>query len=575
MAQFVQVLAEIGDFGRFQIQLLILLCVLNFLSPFYFFAHVFMVLDEPHHCAVAWVKNHTFNLSAAEQLALSVPLDTAGHPEPCLMFRPPAANASLQDILSHHFNETQPCDMGWEYPENRLPSLKNEFNLVCDRKHLKDTTQSVFMAGLLVGTLMFGPLWDRIGRKATILVQLLLFTLIGLVTAFVPSFELYMALRFAVATAIAGFAFSNVTLLTEWVGPTWRTQAVVLAQCTFSLGQMVLAGLAYGFRNWRLLQITGTAPGLLLFFYFWALPESARWLLTHGRMDEAKQLIQRAASANRRKLSPELMNQLVPEKTGPSGNALDLFRHPQLRKVTLIIFCVWFVDSLGYYGLSLQVGDFGLDIYLTQLIFGAVEVPARCSSIFMMQRSACGGHCAGCGGEDGHSCRLYHLLCVLCRAFPHHPPANRHGAGGHLLTDRGHPRTTSDSAGRVPRCPPHAHLRQPPHCGRPALHPAARDAWPGPERHPPGPGAGASPMVPQISALREGNRSHRKNFQPRSDLCEQYILLIEVSKSWTVSIRELPKHLLGYGQDPQGHRARPALLMEAAHTTWPMAVTSC
>lgn len=44
------------------------------------------------------------------------------------------------------------------------------------------------------------------------------------------------------------------------------------------------------------------------------------------------------------------------------------------------------MDSLGYYGLSLQVGDFGLDIYLTQLIFGAVEVPARCSSIFMMQR---------------------------------------------------------------------------------------------------------------------------------------------------------------------------------------------
>lgn len=44
-----------------------------------------------------------------------------------------------------------------------------------------------------------------------------------------------------------------------------------------------------------------------------------------------------------------------------------------------------FVDSLGYFGLGLKVGDFGLDIYLTQLIFGAVEIPARCSSIFMMQ----------------------------------------------------------------------------------------------------------------------------------------------------------------------------------------------
>lgn len=45
-----------------------------------------------------------------------------------------------------------------------------------------------------------------------------------------------------------------------------------------------------------------------------------------------------------------------------------------------------FVDSLGYYGLSLQVGDFGLDIYLTQLIFGAIEVPARLLSIFMMEK---------------------------------------------------------------------------------------------------------------------------------------------------------------------------------------------
>ncbi|XP_003930946.3 solute carrier family 22 member 13 isoform X1 [Saimiri boliviensis] len=386
MAQFVQVLAEIGDFGRFQIWLWILLCVPNFLSAFYFFAHVFMVLDEPHHCAVAWVKNQTFNLSAAEQLALSVPLDTAGHPDPCLMFRPPPANASLQDILSHRFNATQPCDLGWEYPEDRLPSLKNEFDLVCDRKHLKDTSQSAFMAGLLAGSLMFGPLCDRIGRKATILAQLLLFSAVGLATAFVPSFELYIALRFAVATAVAGFTFSNVTLLTEWVGPSWTTKAVVLSHCSFSFGQMALAGLAYYLRSWRLLQMAGTAPGFLLFFYFWVLPESARWLLTQGRMDEAKQLIRKAASVNRRKLSPELLSQLVPERTGPSGNVLDLFRHPQLRKVTLILFCVWFVDSVGYFGLSLQVGDFGLDIYLTQLIFGAVEVPARASSILMMEK---------------------------------------------------------------------------------------------------------------------------------------------------------------------------------------------
>lgn len=44
-----------------------------------------------------------------------------------------------------------------------------------------------------------------------------------------------------------------------------------------------------------------------------------------------------------------------------------------------------FADSLVYYGLSLNVTHFGLDIYLTQLAFGAVELPARFGCIFLLQ----------------------------------------------------------------------------------------------------------------------------------------------------------------------------------------------
>lgn len=58
----------------------------------------------------------------------------------------------------------------------------------------------------------------RIGHKATLLVQLLLFAILGMSTAFMPSFELYMVLCFSVATAVTGYTFSNVTLR-EYLGP--------------------------------------------------------------------------------------------------------------------------------------------------------------------------------------------------------------------------------------------------------------------------------------------------------------------------------------------------------------------
>lgn len=58
----------------------------------------------------------------------------------------------------------------------------------------------------------------RIGHTATLLVQLLLFAILGVSTAFVPSFELYVVLCFSVAAAVAGYTFSNVTLH-EYLGP--------------------------------------------------------------------------------------------------------------------------------------------------------------------------------------------------------------------------------------------------------------------------------------------------------------------------------------------------------------------
>ncbi|NXR10953.1 S22AD protein, partial [Semnornis frantzii] len=378
-----EILKVLGDFGPFQ-KWLVLFTVLPCLSvAFHQFCQLFMVSYVPHHCDTSWIRAVGPNLTEEEQLNLTLPRDAAGAYKQCSMYSP--VDWDLDSIRTYGLNATEKCRSGWVYPPGQPPSLLTEYDLVCDRKDLNDISQSIYMLGLFLGSLIFGPLSDRIGRRPVILIAVILQGLFGLGIAFVPHFYVYVAFRCVVGASVSGITMTILGLATEWIGVSSRPKAVLGSHCCFAIGQMILAGLSYGIRNWRLLQIAGSVPIFAFFFYFQMLPESARWLVTKGRIKEAKKVLQKAASFNKCTIPPELLEQLKPLKQTKSGSILDLFRKKHLRKVTLIMSCAWFVNNLVYYGLSLNVTNFGLDIYLTQLAFGAVEIPARVGCIFMLQ----------------------------------------------------------------------------------------------------------------------------------------------------------------------------------------------
>uniref|UniRef100_A0A8D2N7Z4 Solute carrier family 22 member 13 n=1 Tax=Zonotrichia albicollis TaxID=44394 RepID=A0A8D2N7Z4_ZONAL len=371
-----EILKAVGDFGRFQ-KCLVLLSVIPCLSvAFHQFCQLFMVVEVPHRCDTSWILAVGPNLTEEEQLNLTLPRGPNGHFEQCSMFSP--VDWDLDSILAYGLNHTEKCSSGWVYPSEQPPSLLTEFDLVCDRKDLNDIAQAIYMAGLLLGSMIFGPLklWgasvssqcSEEGKGST------------------PEQEVSLILTSRIILLQGKTAVSFFLSATEWIGVSSRPNAVLTSHCCFAIGQMILAGLSYGIRNWRLLEIAGSAPMFALFFYIWVLPESARWLVTKGRIEEAKKVLQKAAATNKCSLPPELLEQLKPEKEVRSGSFLDLFQKKHLLKVTLIMSCAWFVNSFVYYGLSLNVTNFGLDIYLTQLAFGAVEIPARFACIFTLQR---------------------------------------------------------------------------------------------------------------------------------------------------------------------------------------------
>ncbi|MBS0536169.1 MAG: MFS transporter [Proteobacteria bacterium] len=159
---------------------------------------------------------------------------------------------------------------------------------------------SAYLGGAVLGALFFGWLTDRLGRKKLFFITLAVYLTATAATALSWNIMTFALFRFLTGAGIGGeYAAINSTIQ-ELIPARMRGWTDLVINGSFwigaaigALGSLVLLDPAvidpdFG---WRLAFLIGAALALVIFFMRLWLPESPRWLMTHGHADEAHRVI--------------------------------------------------------------------------------------------------------------------------------------------------------------------------------------------------------------------------------------------------------------------------------------------
>uniref|UniRef100_A0A8C3MYV3 Uncharacterized protein n=1 Tax=Geospiza parvula TaxID=87175 RepID=A0A8C3MYV3_GEOPR len=380
--KFEDLLLEIGGFGRFQISILAILCLARIHLPMHFLLHNFLAATPSHHCAIPQQEAFV-NLTREEVLLISIPQKPDGTFSSCEMFSQPQFHLLLNSSLQpENKSIIQHCQHGWVYDHSQFTStISTQWDLVCEQRGLNQATATFFFIGVTVGAMVFGDLSDRFGRKTMLQLSLVCSLVFGMLSAASVSYTMLAVTRTLTGVALSGLSLIVLPLGMEWVDVQHRTFTGILTSIFWSLGNMLLALAAYLVREWHWLLVAVTAPCLLSIVCLWWVPESARWLIAKGKVKQAHRHLLRCARMNGRKDFA-----VSPENMGGSYSYISLFRTPVLRKISVCSGLVWFGVAFSYYGLSMNLTGFGLSIYLSQFVFGVIEIPAKMAMYVLVNR---------------------------------------------------------------------------------------------------------------------------------------------------------------------------------------------
>jgi putative MFS transporter len=219
--------------------------------------------------------------------------------------------------------------------------------------------------GLFIGTFAFGYVADKYGRRTIFTYSMLWYSAATLVMAFQDSGFSVCLWRLIAGIGIGVELVTIDTYISELVPKAMRGRAFAFNQGVQFSVVPVVAFTAYmlvpispfGFDGWRWVVLIGSTGALFVWLLRRGIPESPRWLINQGRLDEADAV----TSAIEAKVMADLGGAALPapgnhavEVAKPVGRLAEIFE-PRYRGRTTMLMIFQFFQTFGFYGFAAWV----------------------------------------------------------------------------------------------------------------------------------------------------------------------------------------------------------------------------
>lgn len=220
------------------------------------------------------------------------------------------------------------------------------------------TFAAATFAGLFLGTILFGSVSDRLGRRSVFTASLLWYTAATVVMACQSTAVGVDLWRFIAGVGLGVQMVTIDAYISELVPKAVRGRAFAFSTFVqFSAIPIVaLMGWAlvprdpFGVSGWRWVPLFSAVGAMVVLWIRSALPESPRWLIRHGRIEEAERVVAMIEARVEADLGRPLPEPVAPaEEEGAASRFSDIWRPPYRRR-TVMLMVFNFFQTIGFYG---------------------------------------------------------------------------------------------------------------------------------------------------------------------------------------------------------------------------------